>query len=321
MTRPAEIRPLDRLLASIDAQVEAFAICEVSDGWRLRLGPLDQPILHFVLDGEGQLGGSGARLRPGTLAVVPAGQTHEVRGPGPSHHVHHGMAGCEVWPEGLLHVSAGAAPRLRTACATVTARYWQEFDLFSHLAGPAVIAPGGNDDLAGVFAEMAAELGQPRLGARAIASALLKKAFALAIRAQVENGGAADWLMAVEDPRIGRAVAAMLDMGGRRASVEDLAAVAGMSRSAFQRRFRALTGLAVSEFDSRLRLRRAAVLLAESDLPVARIAAMVGFASRSHFSRGFRAATGLDPSAFRRRHGAGRQPGALRAFVDQLLGG
>ncbi len=72
-----------------------------------------------------------------------------------------------------------------------------------------------------------------------------------------------------------------------------------MSRAAFAERFRATFERSPMAFLRDLRLRRAARLLAETDLPVKTVAGRVGFASRSHFSRAFKASFGADPAAYR----------------------
>ncbi len=53
-----------------------------------------------------------------------------------------------------------------------------------------------------------------------------------------------------------------------------------------------------------VRLRKAAELLATTDVPVAEVARMVGFSSRSNFSQAFHAMHDMDPTAFRRRSSA-----------------
>jgi transcriptional regulator GlxA family with amidase domain len=48
-----------------------------------------------------------------------------------------------------------------------------------------------------------------------------------------------------------------------------------------------------------LRMKRAGYLLEKTDLPVKRVAELVGFASRSAFTRAFEANTGQSPRDFR----------------------
>jgi AraC-like DNA-binding protein len=87
-------------------------------------------------------------------------------------------------------------------------------------------------------------------------------------------------------------------------TLEEVAAAAGASVAHLQRSFRAAHGVSVVEYVQALRVRRAAALLRDSDMPVEAVAAAVGFSSASYFSRLFARLTGASPGAFRR--GAGR---------------
>jgi AraC-like DNA-binding protein len=80
----------------------------------------------------------------------------------------------------------------------------------------------------------------------------------------------------------------------------DVAAkVACLSRWHFSRTFRAQTGLRFVEYLNGIRLRQAATLLAETDLPVAEIARRVGYRQSGHFQRTFKRWAGLSPSGYR----------------------
>ena len=48
-----------------------------------------------------------------------------------------------------------------------------------------------------------------------------------------------------------------------------------------------------------LRMERAKTLLSDSDLPLAEVAAQVGFADQSHFSSTFRRTTAMTPRSYR----------------------
>jgi len=310
------------LLVHLDARVEAFAMCEVAEGWRLQLGPMPTPLLHYVIEGTGRLSGSDAAFPPGSLIVVPAGQRHELLAPGRARLVEDNRSQFRALTEGMLRISAGEGAVLRTACATVTTRYLHHLDLFAGFDRPVVFPLASTDRIASVLDDLVAELRRPRFGARAVASALLKQVLVLLLRAQLEGSGEQPgWVISLGDPRIARTIGALLDAGDRRPTSEELAAVAGMSRAVFQRRFLDITGMTVADFDARLRLHRAALLLVETDLPVKNIAAAIGYASRSHFSRAFRKAMGLDPTSFRSRHAGGGAPTSLRDFFGALFGG
>ena len=51
----------------------------------------------------------------------------------------------------------------------------------------------------------------------------------------------------------------------------------------------------------RLRIERARLLLAETDMPITMIAADLGYSSSQHFATSFRRDTGTTPSRYRRQ--------------------
>jgi transcriptional regulator GlxA family with amidase domain len=81
-------------------------------------------------------------------------------------------------------------------------------------------------------------------------------------------------------------------------SLESLAELATMSRSAFADQFRAVFGRTPMAFLRDVRLRRGAELLRSTDLTIESIH-RVGFASRSHFGRAFQQRFDTPPASFR----------------------
>ncbi len=83
-------------------------------------------------------------------------------------------------------------------------------------------------------------------------------------------------------------------------STDDLAAEAGLSRWHFSRAFQAATGLPPHDFLLTRRVAKARDLLADTDRPIAQIAAETGFSSHGHLTKAFRKRLGLTPAAYRR---------------------
>ncbi|SDM44176.1 AraC-type DNA-binding protein [Streptomyces sp. cf386] len=81
-------------------------------------------------------------------------------------------------------------------------------------------------------------------------------------------------------------------------AADELARVAGCSRFALYRGFRAAYGFAPSDYQRDLRLRRARALLAEGLAP-STAAADVGFADQAHLTRWFTRTYGVTPAAYR----------------------
>jgi transcriptional regulator GlxA family with amidase domain len=81
-----------------------------------------------------------------------------------------------------------------------------------------------------------------------------------------------------------------------------LAAIAAVSVSQFNRRFRQLLRLSPMEYVLSLRVQEAQRLLATTRQPVGDIAAATGFCDQSHLTKRFRKLTGMTPLAYRRRY-------------------
>lgn len=85
-------------------------------------------------------------------------------------------------------------------------------------------------------------------------------------------------------------------------TVGELAAIAHLSLSQFERRFKALFQVTPVQYLIRLRLNKAAQLLSGSTLKITEVATQCGFYDHSHFIRQFSRTFGLSPSAYRRQH-------------------
>lgn len=93
---------------------------------------------------------------------------------------------------------------------------------------------------------------------------------------------------------LGRALAFLHEHIAEPLRIDELARVAGMSRAAFHRHFKAVTSLSPLQFIKAVRLNNAAVMIA-GGVNVAEAADQVGYRSPSQFSREFRRQYGMPP--------------------------
>jgi transcriptional regulator GlxA family with amidase domain len=84
-------------------------------------------------------------------------------------------------------------------------------------------------------------------------------------------------------------------------SLDELAALAQMSRFDFSRTFHAVAGRSLRDYLQDLRLKRSAVLLLTSSQPLTVIAQECGFYDLPHLDKTFRRRFGMTPHDFRRR--------------------
>lgn len=140
----------------------------------------------------------------------------------------------------------------------------------------------------------ALEGGAPALYADSVARALVAH---LALRPRSEAAPATAALGRHEVARIDEYMRAHL---AGDVSIDELAAVANVSKFHFIRVFAATTGLTPYRYLRRMRLRTGAELLRTTGLDVARIAGECGYRSAGQFAAAFRKEYGMTPSAMRR---------------------
>lgn len=311
---------LDRLLMTLDVAVDSFAICEVKRGLQLlaRGGPEIE--VHYVLAGTMYLtvpGQPPVICGPGSVVLVPPHISQTIgAAPGDGRDVV-AMENCRSSAQGLLHFDAaeGQVGDLRFVCGIINASISGSFGLLDTIRRPIVEDLSSNEAIRANFRLMAAERDVPGLGSRAMMGALMKTCLLVMLRHHfARSEHETSLLSTLRDPRLGKAVTAVLDKPAARHSVAALASIAGMSRSAFAREFSNAFTMSPMEFVARTRLHQAAEMLRSTNMPVKVIAASIGFSSRSHFSRAFRDGYGADPSAFRRAVlGGNTMPAAVAA--------
>ena len=153
---------------------------------------------------------------------------------------------------------------------------------------------------------IACEATSRKAGAEPILSRLSDILFIQAVRAYAENISAdqSNWFAAATDPQIGEALAGIHRKPQSRWTVEQLATLSKMSRSAFADRFTKLVGEPPLTYLSRWRMHKAIEMLSEGRMTTAEIAEMVGYESEAAFSKAFKKWNGQGPGAYRRSRNA-----------------
>jgi AraC-like DNA-binding protein len=152
-----------------------------------------------------------------------------------------------------------------------------------------------------VLEMLAVETENPSLGTEAVISRLFELMFVHAIRAYSAQHQALPrgWLAAISHKNLGEAVRALHANLERGWTVESLARVAGMSRSAFAYKFKNVVGETPLEYLTRWRMQKAAGLIRRGNLSLSDICTNVGYDSEAAFNRMFKRTTGMTPGAFR----------------------
>ncbi len=111
-------------------------------------------------------------------------------------------------------------------------------------------------------------------------------------RRSVRLAGRPAWLNRVEEY--------LREQPDSRMSLAEIAATVSVHPAHLNKVFKRHVGISVGAYLRQLQVERARQLLANPDIPLARIAADAGFFDQSHFTRVFKSATGTTPAEFRR---------------------
>lgn len=257
--------------------------------------------LYAALHGGGELvvGAHRLSLRAGEIAFLPRADEHVLRDSAATPVPRDGSACVGMHPLAADVWTSEATP---TSSLVVVELQVDHGDApWLSLLPPVVHITGDDRELGRWLADTLALLGR----ARALSPSLresITAAWAQALFAQALRVEAAA-LPNAEALRDDRVVAALLRLRAepeRAWELGELAAEVGMSRSVLAARTTALLGEPVGSYLRRLRLDRAASLLATTDAPIKVIAARVGYASEPAFTRAFVRARGTTPNAYRR---------------------
>jgi len=270
--------------------------------------------MHIVQDGFAWLKIDGeetpVKVSPGQLVLLPHGGAHVLSSDPVLRPITIEDAIAEdVTRENLLFHIGGPGVETRLICA----RLYFSGVLASRLASvlPKLIhiqplATRRSEWLTVTSNLLANETRDSRPGAAIMIARLLDLLFIQAVREWGATGpGERGWLSGLCDAQIGRALSAMHEDPAKNWTVEDLAEISKLSRSAFAARFTALVGEPPLRYLAVWRLDLAADQLRAGTKRIADIARAAGYGSEAALARAFKIRFGETPSAFRR--GASRR--------------
>ncbi|HWI80324.1 MAG TPA: AraC family transcriptional regulator [Ramlibacter sp.] len=297
------------MLGTLDVNFVALSECLVSRGYSLELeGVKNAPGIHYNVVGTGRavIGNRDPLpLRPHTLIVVPPNSPFRIEVEGSN-----GFTGLRsvkaqprtAWADNIRRVSAGDGDAsLLLVCGYFHATYGVSTDLFGGLTEPILEQFDADDQVDAKLQAALGELVAQEIGSGAMSAALLKQVIVLVLRRSLVSMNAwVERFPVLSDPLLARAFAAMAMRPGDDHSLQSLAHVACLSRSAFAARFTAAVGKSPMQVLRELRLRQAMHQLKAGGVAVELIARNAGYASRSSFIKAFRKSYGMDPSEMRR---------------------
>lgn len=291
---------LETLIADLEITADPFAYCEAHKRWEAKPVPYGTVGLYFVLSGEGTIEGTKGEKRPfgeGCVAICPPAARIWIA-PVAAESPRQPVVCRELL--GLFAGDTDCSPGgVAIISGSIQVTFQKSAGLFDYRREPIIEYLASSDALRQAFVELVAEMRQARPGSLTIIECILRRCLVAVLRRLwLEPGEPPHWVAALENPKLGRVVAAMLDRPAYHHTLENLSAVAGMSRSVFAREFSAAFGRPAILFLREVRLRRAAHQLQATRHSVQLIAHAAGFRSRSYFSRAFKQLYGVDPATF-----------------------
>jgi AraC-like DNA-binding protein len=303
------------LLGTLEVNFVALSECLVSRGFSLELeGVKNAPGIHYNIVGTGRaVIGNRAPLplRPHTLIVVPPNSSFriEVEGSDGFTSLHSVKAQPRTaWSDNIRRVSAGDGDAsLMLVCGYFHATYGASTDLFGSLTEPIFEQFDAVDQVDAKLQAALGELVAQEIGSGAMSAALLKQVIVLVLRRSLVSIKAwVERFPVLSDPLVARAFSAMAMRPGDDHSVQSLAQLACLSRSAFAARFTGTVGKSPMQVLRELRLRQAMHQLKAGGVAVELVARNAGYASRSSFIKAFQKCYGMDPSEVRRSVARGK---------------
>jgi AraC-like DNA-binding protein len=262
---------------------------------------------HIVVEGDCWLAfdGETRKVEPGDVLVFPFADGHRL-GSGDNGRIVSPMAElpAQPWRElPMLRYGEGTgADRSRLLCGFLQIGAMRFAPLARTMPRLLHIRTHGANDgdwIRAMIHKMVDEIDSPRAGSLAMLARLTELVFVELLRLWImaAEPGTSGWLAALADPALGRCLALIHEDPARCASVQDLATVAGLSRSVLAERFRAMLGMSPMHYVRDWRLYLASVELDATDRSISAIAHAAGYGAEASFNRAFARTYGLPPAA------------------------
>lgn len=165
---------------------------------------------------------------------------------------------------------------------------------------PRLVHVQGSGRLSRLVQMVGEETAAQQPGSEFVMSRLVDLLLVEAMRSMSGGGAPPGLLRGLGDERLSRALKQMHARIDRSWSIDQLAKIATLSRSAFFVRFTRLVGMAPMEYLLGWRMQIAKGLLRDDELTVSEIAERVGYGSTSAFSVAFSRSVGQSPSRYAR---------------------
>ena len=269
------------------------------------VGFADVGSLHIIEEGELVLRIDGnphvEHVSCGDVVLLPRGDPHHISDTGKRADA---VVRAGAAENGASEHDGPVPEPARWLCGTFTIGDPQASHLLASLPAVIILRGARGPALEGLDVArrmLVFEMQSPSQGSVVMVARILDLIFIQILRAWAAGTDAEpNWLAGALDPQIGLALSAIHRDPGHDWTVEELARVCNLSRSAFAARFVARVGKPPATYLVHVRLDAATGLLRDTSLPVTLIAENVGYTSEAAFSRAFKHRYGTPPARWRR---------------------
>ncbi len=283
---------LESVLSAYQLRVEITANVRYCGAWYEQEPATRHGQFHLVTDGDCWVSGSALvspeYLAAGDLIVFPSGARH--------------LLSAHKDPAAPL---AGTDANTSMLCGELEFLMGQQNPIFSALPPYFIIRAADSSDAFRQLADMLASTSKDhRWGRQMVQNKLADSLFTMAICEYVRRAeNSRGLLAALTDVRLSKALAAMHERPGDDWTIQSIAQVAGMSRTAFLELFTQTVGDPPIRYLANWRATEARRLLKNRHFSVAAIAEMLGYRSEAAFRRFFKRLEGVGPGKLRSRSG------------------
>lgn len=305
---PAAEDGLSGLLREVNVRSTVYCLSDFSAPWGFRVENSPVTKFHVLLSGTAWLSASDkapVSLSSGDLVLLPGGDAHTIADQldSPVRQLDAILAEHPVDTAGrLAYGGDGAAARLLCGGFELGQALPDEF---AGILPPLLVLDaqtGITRWLEPLFALFKEEAQASTPGASAIFAKLADVFLTQVLRNYLAAADTGPGLLrpARPDPDIARVLKLARAQLEARWTVGSLATAAGMSRTSFNSRFRAVVGEPPMSYLTRQRLSRAAGYLSTTSKSVRQIARLVGYDNEASLTKAFRRAFGRPPGQYRR---------------------
>lgn len=305
--------PLSNVLSLLKPKNHLAAGLDAGGDWSIRFPARQEGIkTGAVVSGAGWLSVEGVpdavRLREGDCFLLPQGRSFRLASDLTLPPIEAAAVFGEAGKGGVACHNGGGDFSLVSNRFALTGRHG---DILLRMLPPVVHVRdrAGQAALRWSIERMMQELRTPEPGGALIVQHLAHMMLAQALRLHLTQGSGTGvgWFFALADRQMNAAMSAMHDDPAQRWTLQSLSARAGMSRSSFALKFKAMVGTSPIDYLAHWRMLLAGERLETSNDPISRIAPSLGYESEAAFSTAFKRVMGCSP----RQYGRDRAPVAL----------